>query len=272
MNILSKIVSELKYRIPQEVLRVAFQDQNQNWRQAPISIDEQIMLKVIRPRVIVDCNLVGGQTVIVSLEGLTPNYIDRSTLIFEIPADRLMFRTLISVLSIGYLPFAGGFNNMGMGMGSIVPSSMNDVMAAGQRAGDSMSNMPIVSNASVELVGYNTIVIRDQQRVTNAYQLRCVVANEENLNNINPRSHLNFAKLVELAVKSYIYNKLIIAMDTAYLHSGQELGAMRTYVEGLADSEQMYQDYLKEVIQAVSFMNDSYNYDRFIKLQICPGI
>lgn len=273
MNIISKSLDDLKFRIPAEVLRVVFQERNNNWRnQAPVSIDNEIYNKIIKPRVIVDTNIIGGQTIIVSLEGLRASYSDTYTIIYEIPADRLMFRSLMSVLSVSYMPLATSFNQMGYGNSAVAPASINNVLNAGQRVGDSHSNIPALSNATVELVGYNTVLIRDQMRVTNIYQLRCVVAHEENLNDINPRSYLHFSKLVELAVKSYIYNKMIIAMDSAFLSGGQELGAFKTYVEGLSDAEQMYQDYMRDVWMATSFMNSGEQHARFIRMQISPAI
>jgi hypothetical protein len=272
MNILIKALDTIKYSIPNEILRIAFKDDIINMRQAPTSLDEQIMSKVIRPRILVDSNLVGGQMIIVSLQGVPPKYVDTYTIIFEIPLELIMYRNIISVLSIGYLPYVSSYNSLGSGMGTVNPNSMNDVMSAAQRVGDSVSNIPPISNATVELIGANTILVRDQLRVTNAYQLRCIVANEENLNNISPRSYQAFSKLCLLAVKSYIYNKLIIAIDMAYLTGGQELGQVKSYVEGLSDAEENYQTYLAEVMAKVFFMNDTQSYARFIRTQISPGL
>ena len=273
MNLIQKCVSDLSFRIPIPVLQLAFKDDIQQWRRAPISLTEQIMLKVVRPRVLIDIDIVGGQTVIIPLENVTPQFLDTYTIVFEIPEFILNYRTIMSALSIGYMPYASSFNSLGVGMGVVNPGSMSDLLSAAQRVGDSLSNVPNISNATVELIGHNTILIRDQLRVTNAYQLRCVLGNEENLNNIQPRSSLVFAKVIELAVKSYIYNTLIVKIDQAYLQGGQELGRIKEIVDSYSDSEQMYQDYLKEVVQAVSFMNNNnMSHERFIKLQISPGI
>lgn len=209
---------------------------------------------------------------IISLEGLPPKYIDTYTVIFEIPTDRTAGREIVSVLSIGYLPQMAAFNTAGNGMGTVSPNSMSDLMSASQRVMDSHSNVPTISNATCDLVGFNTLLVRDQMRVTAAYQIRCMLANESNLNNINPRSYLAFTKLCTLAVKSYIYNHLLISIDQAYLQGGQELGSFRSYVESLADSEEMYRTYLTEVWQKTAFMNDNPSFSRFIKSQLSPGI
>jgi hypothetical protein len=267
-----KTLDEIKYTIPQQILGVAFRDDLYNWRQAPISLDQQILNKVIKPRVMIDANLVGGAMAIISLEGLPAKYIDTYSVIFEIPMDRTGGREIVSVLSIGYLPQMTAFNTAGNGMGTVNPNSMSDLMSAGQRVMDSHSNVPTISNATCDLIGFNTMLIRDQMRVTAAYQIRCILANEANLNNINPRSYLAFTKLCTLAVKSYMYNRMLIAIDQAYLQGGQELGSFRTYIESLADSEEMYQTHLREVWQKTAFMNDVPSYNRYIKMQLSPGI
>lgn len=273
MNIINKCLSELSYRIPPQLLQQAFKEDVVNWRQAPISLNEKISNKVIRPRVLVDTNLVGGQVVVIPLAGITPRYVDNYMIVYEVPEELCNYRTIMSVLSIGYLPYSGSFNGMSQGMGIVNTNSMSDLMSAAQRVGDSHANIPSISNASVELIGQNTVMIRDQLRMTNAYQLRCVIGNEENLNNIQPRSIPTIARLVELAVKSYIYNTMIIKVDQAYLTGGQELGAMKNIIEGYSDAEQMYQDYLKEVVASVMFMNNSVTaYERLIKLQVSPSL
>lgn len=268
MNCIQKALDELFRRIPNELLQLAFRDDLQQWRRAPVSINEKIMSKVIRPRVLLDADIVGGQTVIISLETLQPKFIDTFMMVYEIPLDLTNYRNIMSALSVGYMPYATSFSTMGGGLGTVNPQSMSDVMNAAQRVGDAMSNIPAVSNATVELIGENTILIRDQLRITNLYQLRCVLGHDQYLNNIQPRSYHVVCKLVELAVKSFIYNTMIIKIDQAYLQGGQELGRVKEIVDSYADSEQMYQDYLKEVFQAVSFMNNAADHERFIKLQL----
>lgn len=268
MSALKKAVDEMKFRIPIQVLQLAFQDEKPNWRRAPISLDERILNAVIKPRVLVDSNLLGGQTIMLSLAGLNPSYIDTYTVIYEIPAERLAFRTLISVLSVGYMPYNTTFNSLGGGSGIINPNSLSDLSTVANRVADSFSSVPVVSNASVEIVGTNTIMLRDQLRVTNAYLLNCIVENEENLNNINVRSWLTFADLCEHAVKSYIYNKLIIQIDNAYLSGGQELGSVKSYVDTLSDSEQNYRTFLYERWRPCMMMNDAPAHRKFIKLQL----
>ena len=272
MSAITKALDHIKMTIPFEVLKIAFRDDLHNWRQAPTGLDNLILEKVIKPRVLVDADLVGGSMVIIALDTVAPKYVDNYSFIYEIPPDKVSNREIVSVLSVGYLPYAGSFGYGTTNQPAMSSGSFNDLTSAGQRLMDSHSNMPVVSTASCDIIGYNTVLIRDSQRLTATYTLRCVLANDVNLVNINPRSWLNFCNLCALAVKSFIYNKLIIQIDQAYLSGGQELGALKNYVESLSDAEELYQTYLRETWQAVAFHNDSQSFERFIRLQISPGL
>jgi hypothetical protein len=269
MSILTKAVDELKYRIPNEILNQTFKPNYGSWRQSsPISIDQEILNKVIKPRVIVDTNIVGGQIAIISLLGLAPEYIDTFSMVYHIPPDRLNNRMMVSVLSAGLSPYGAG----NVGAAGMTGGCSNDLISAGNKVGASFATVPLTTNASVELIGRSSVLIRDSMHPNYYYTLRCVVANEENMGNINPRSWHVFSRLCELAVKSYIYTTMLIRIDQAFLSGGQELGSFKSYVEGLSDSEEMYQQYLKETWQAVNFMNSTADYSRFIRMQISPGI
>jgi hypothetical protein len=266
---MTKALDEVKYRIPIQVLQETFRPNYGSWRpMAPVSMDSEILSKVIKPRVVLDTNIVGGQITLIPLDGLNPEYIDRYSLLYHIPPERLNNRSIMSVLSVGLAPYGIGNN----GFPAINNECSSDVLGVAARVGNSFSSVPIMSNATAELVERSTVVIRDSSHPNYYYVLRCVVGNEQNMENINPRSWHVFCKLCELAVKAYIYNTMLIRIDQAFLSGGQELGAFKNYVDGLADSEEMYQTQLREVWQAVNFMNSATNYSRFIRLQISPGI
>lgn len=272
MSAINKALDEIKFKIPRQILDLAFQDEQYSWRRMPISIDEQISNRILKPRVLIDCNLVGGIINNIPLDNLSPVFVDNYNLIYQIPKELTMGRNIVSVLSVGYSPYAASFNSAGVGYGNVSPSTMNEVSNVAQRVGDAMSSIPPICNARVNLIAENTVLIRDQSRVTSAYSLRCVLENDENLNNISVRSWHTFSELCVLAVKSYIYNTLIIKIDQAYIVGGQELGSVKTYVESFSDAEEMYSTFLKEVWRSTAFMNDGISYDRFIKMQINPAL
>ncbi len=273
MGILQKAVDELKYRIPYDILNAAFRDYSESgWRGAPVSLEELIMSKVIRPRVIFDTNIVGGETIMVPLDGLMPKYADHYTRVVEIPLERVNGRSIMSVLSAHYLPHGYSFNNTNSPMAIAGYGSVNDVTSTANKINTSFANVPPLSSAMVQLTGPNVVLIRDRTYITNVYSVRCVVANEENLENINPRSWHVFAKLCELATKSYIYNKLVIQMDSTYLQGGQALGVLSDLVQSYSEMEELYQVELREKWGKVNFLNDTESTARFYRLMVNPAL
>lgn len=273
MGILQKAVDEVKYRIPFNILTAAFNNYNEEgWRKAPVSLDELMLSKVIRPRVIFDTNIVGGETVMVPIFNLNIEFADEFTRVVKIPSDKINYRTVMSALSAHYMPHGYNYNNATAAMAGAGFSGINDVTNTAQRVNNSFSSVPVLSTAMVRLVGHNTVMIHDKMFITNVHSVRCAVANEENLENINPRSWHAFSKLCELAIKSYIYNTLVIRMGSSYLVGGQELGVFKELIDEYKDSEELYQTELREKWQKINYMNDSIEYDRFIRMMISPGI
>jgi hypothetical protein len=74
------------------------------------------------------------------------------------------------------------------------------------------------------------------------------------------------------AVKAYLYNKLIVPINSGYLSGGQELGMFKSVLEGYSDAEENYQTYLKEIWGQVAFMNDTSRYSYFISSMLAPDL
>lgn len=266
MNAIKKALDELKFRVPKEILDQIFKEKNYNYRITPISIDEQILSQVIKPRVLVDCNLVGGTEAFISLEGIPGEQIESYVSVYHIPKDRTQGRSIMSVLSVTYM--SPSLNALAPAITGFKPCSVNPTMLAGQAMMDAMSSMPSTSSAKVQLIAENTVMIRDTAPAVGFGYIRCVLANDENLSHIQMRSIPDFCKLVELATKSFIYNTYIITLDRGQLYGGHDIGKFKEIVEGYADMEEMYQDFLKTKWQAISFMNDRESFERYTKLMI----
>lgn len=273
MNAIGYALGYIKSNIYSEVLRLTFMEEGTNWYGAPVPLDDHILRKVIRPRVMTDMNIVGGQQILVDLSDLRPLYTDTNAIVYKIPLTKTNNREILSVLSIGYLAYPSGFNTMATLPGVVSPMSVNDLEAAASRVGNSHGSAPPVATASVELDGSpNTIIIRDSQRLYSTYQLRCRIVNDERLNNINPASYLDFAELCCLAVKNYIRLKLTILIDQGYISGGSEIGVIKSYVESLSEADVNYLTFLRERWMKVAFQNDKTTMSRFIRMQMHPGI
>jgi hypothetical protein len=266
MNAIRKAVDDCKYRIPPQILKEVFTAKTYSWRDSPISIDERIINEVIKSRVLVDCSLVGGTEAMLPLDGLPMERVNNYTVVFHIPKTMTDGRSIMSVHSVS-------FNTPGMlsanaSQVNSKPGSNSPVMMAGAGVMQSNSLIPVMSSASVQLIAENTIMVRDTTTVLGTGFLRCVLGHDSEMSHIQLRSIVQFCDLVVLALKSYIYNEMIIRIGEAQLSGGQDLGKFKEIVESYADSEEMYREYLMKTWSAVDFMNDRESYTRYIKLQL----
>ncbi len=274
MNPISKAIQEVKYRIPRALLDKAFVDSSRRWRSTlAASLEHQIEHLVIRPRVLVDCNLVGGVQALIPLEGLPFENPHLNMTVINIPKDRTQGRSIMSVLSV--VLFSGavgaGLHGQVAGFGGTTGPYSVDASAATAAASALMASydtIPHTSISRVSIIAENTILVDDALSLPSNCFLRCVLENDSNMSNLQMRSVPHFCKLVELAVKAHIYNTLVVTVDRGELHMGMELAVFKTILESYADANENYADYLRQKMQAVLFMSDEASYSRFIRMHV----
>lgn len=257
---IEKSIMEVKFIIPEEILDLVFMKKDYAYRDRPTNLDREIIRKVIAPRVIVDCNLGGGQDVIVPLMDMHRELTDEYMVVFRIPKEFTDNRSIMSVMSVMYL-------NPYLATGAISGQNVNgwsQTMSASQAVLDAMSPIPNFSSSEVSIVGENSIAIRDARILPQQSFARCIVSYDDYMSNITPRSYIAFAKMVELAVKSYIWKNRVIKMDRAEMTAGVSLGSIKDVIDEYRDAEQMYQDYRKDVMRKVLKMNDDVQKRRLI--------
>lgn len=263
MNVISRSLEDLKFKIPKEILEEAFITKTSGWRQSQYNIDENIMALVIRPRVLVDCNLVGGAEVHIPLAGIRCERTNDFTSVYYIPKDKTQGRSIVSVSNITFMD-PNRMNTVGFSTGCGNTSMMRAATGMVNAFGD----IPITSTAKVQLIAENVVMVQDTIVLPANIYLKCTLANDENMSHIQPRSYPVITKLVEYAVKAYIYNHLVIKMGQAQLYGGQELGVFKEIVDEYKDANELYETYLREVVMKVQFMNDNTKNTRFIKSMI----
>lgn len=278
MNPITLAINHVKYTIPMALLEKVFINGSFGWRAGPkSSIDDQILNLVIRPRVMMNCDLVGGVQAVISLEGLNQVRPENWITIIHIPKDRTDGRTITAVLDVSYYSAASiaGYGNAGAaGIGAFGgPTGFNEVensamVSALTSVVGAMDKIPMISTARVSLIAENTIMIKDGVILSPNSFARVMLANDENLSNLQIRSYPDFFQLVEFAVKAYIYNELVITVDTAELRYGQALGIFKDILSSYSDAEANYQTFLAETWKKVAFMNDHETYTRLLKLMI----
>lgn len=265
MNPITRAIDVVKFRIPRLILDEVFQNQGYYTRGVPISIDERMLAAVVRPRVLVDCSLVGGAEVLIDLDGIPGEFVNMFETIYRVPKSRTQGRSIISCLSVGY----GTTSQIAQtgGTTGFRPGSVTPITQGAQSITDSFSPVPAISTAKCSMIGENVILIKDTNPpVANAY-LRCVIAHDENMSHLQPRTIPAFTKLVELAVKAYVYNEMSVRIDQAFLSGGQTLGRFKEIVDEYRDAEEMYNTYLLEKWTKIELMNDREAHNRFIRIQ-----
>ena len=260
MNVISKAIEDCKFKIPRKILEAVFVMRDGAWRQSQYNVDENIMATVVRPRVLVDCNLTGGAEVFIPLEGLQKERVNDYTSVYHIPKSKTQGR---SILSVSIITFTDPTRMSSIGIGAVQGNTT--MMRAGNAMVDAMGNIPVTSTARVQLIAENVVMVQDTIVLPANIFLRCTIANDENMSHIQPRSYLAVSKLVEYAVKAHIYNELVINMGQTMLVGGQDLGVFKEIVDSYSDANELYETHLREVIQKVQFMNDATTYTRFLK-------
>lgn len=260
MNVMSKALDEVKRRIPREILEVVFLKLNTILGQTqigsfrpPLSIDEAILNQIIRTRVMMDTDILGGTEVYIPLSNLSPfrdpvfDYI----VYFKIPKELTQGRTIVSALNLTYADAARL-----AAYGGATTVSNSAMMYAGQAAMNTSATIPMVSTAYVQLVGENTVMVKDATILPPNTALRCLLANDETMAHLQIRAIHPFCKLVELAVKSHIYNEYVIQLDIGQLYAGQNIGKIREIIDSYNDAEDLYETFLKEKWMKIMHMND----------------
>lgn len=271
MDLISKAIADIKSSIPRAMLKLAYKDRYA-YQQKHIDLDEQIRLKTIYARVIPDANIIGGETIYVDLQGLTPQMVDLHNYYYEIPANRLNNRMIISPLSVNYMAYSSAVNTLSPGLAYDSSLMANDISSMAARSMDSNASLPTVSNPEVQLAGHNVVLIRNHIMTAAATYLKCVVANDADMQNFDLRTAPQFSKLCILAAKAYIYNELFDDLERGRIEGGHEIGVVKSYWESLSDAEQNYLDYRDNVWAEVSTMNDRLLYEDFLRMQIDPSL
>lgn len=261
MNALRKALDDIKFVIPRPILDTVFVKRHSSWRSQAPSLDEQILNAVIRQRVLVDCNLVGGHEITVPLTSITPEEVDSNSVVYRIPKELTQNRSIVSVLNITYVDMNSVAGSMYFGNCGVTAEQ-----SAAQGLLDSISPMPMISSARVNLIGENVVMLSDNIRPPGNSYLRCIVAHDEAMSHLSPRSYRPFCKLVEYAVKSYIYNEYVVEMDLGELRGGANLGKFKDVIEGYSDAEELYDTFFRERWQKISAQNDPKTMVRLMKM------
>lgn len=280
MNAIMYSINEIKQSIPYEILHAGMTLDEDPQILNLSSLEEKILNKVFKRRVLLAANVVGGIETIIPLGRIMPTHSEPMYTVYYIPPELTMDKEIMSALALSYLPTAGfmgvtgGFGGPNAIYNANTPNHANNTatMNVASRISSSVNASGILSSAHLEIVAYNTIAVYAHYQSLANYGVRVVLQNDDNLNNIQPRSYQALSKLAVLSCKAYLYTKLIIPINSGFLSGGQDLGMFKSILEGYSDAEENYQTFLKEVWGKVAFMNDQTRYSNFLSGMLSPNL
>ena len=125
----------------------------------------------------VDCNIAGGEQILIKLDEVSPQWVEPPySAVYNVSKKLTRGKSITTALSIGYGNMAAAGNAY---QAQFNTSAMMD---ATNQVLQSHLSIPMVSTASVELIGDNVIYVRDSMSIPQTLWLRCVIENDENLN------------------------------------------------------------------------------------------
>lgn len=263
MSPISNALDHIKFKIPREILELVFD--NREWlnKKLAISIDEQIKAKVLYPRVMANCNLMGGRETRVDLTNVPMQQTNDYTYVVRIPKTLTQNSSIVSVRN---LTFADPYSISNFGVANLQNNSQ--LLNMGMALVDQHGTIPNASAGHCQIIGDNVVMISEMYLVPSNCYMRVILENDTNMSHLQLRSYMHFAKGCELAVKSYIYNNHIIKLDMGELRGGQTIGAIKTKIEEFADAEELYMEWLMKDWPAISAMNDNETWERMVRSRV----
>ena len=260
MSVIDYAINKIKsIGINKNILNIAFLKQPNELGLKP-SIDEQIETLVINNIVLKDLNVIGGLKIDIPITDCEIRYYQNTlynrNAVLKVPFEVTNGRKIIEVLDL-LLILSQEFTYSGNNRLSQVMDQLN-------RSKLNMENnvRPITD---LKLIAPNTILIFDNVTMLQNGVLSVMVENNKNLSNISMRHADEFYKLVLLATKAYIYNKVKVELDQGALYNGHEAGTINTIIESYAEAADEYEQLIEEKWGKIAFMSDQRSMNELVE-------
>lgn len=267
MNPIEYAISVIHREIPPQLLQQAFPSFGTSFDNTVHSLDARIKSNVIDRWVMTDIKLVGGTETYAPVEDSVTEQVDMSTFVYRIDERWTQGREITQVLTIGQ------GTALGYGMltnGTYGYGSPNAQMQ--QQAVNAAAPGPILATSHLQLIGPNTFLAKFAGYQQYSFgrgipvwaQIR--IADDAYFSSIVPSAFQDFAELCVLAVKSYVYNQLVVSVDEAMISSGQQLGVFRERLWEYSDSNTLYKEAVRKWTK-IAHMIDAPRHHSFIRQQ-----
>lgn len=267
VKIIENALRTVHIRIPKQILEIAFEPIKRNE-----SLDALILSEVVHFRVIPEINVFAGRQKRIPLgrcerkftpaePGLT-NIFDDDGAVFLIPPDARDYKNISNVIDIEWPlaidKFGTGPWNSSRDSASI-PSALSGML-------DSYAPNQSFSTPTPNYLGSNMVRLYPGAYLQNDWVLLCTLEYDTELTNMETPSGLVISSMILAAVKSYIYNKLVISLDEAFLVGGREMATVRRIIDDYATAEEEYEE-LKLRLRGTETMS-SERFDQLLRYMV----
>ncbi len=248
--VMSYLLTSIFAKVNRQILLLAFDPvKNQT------SLDTRIISEVIQARVLLDVNLLMGKKTKIQLldnwlvkTGLSEFAVITGALydssFYFIPPEAREMRNISTIQGISSdyaysLPVNGSSSGNANNIGNTV-ASLADA-AVSSRTEYNYPIMPQATLQSQNLIRIFPVVYSD------GLVLDCTLEYDSEFTNANQNVIYHLRNLSVCAVKTWIYNELVIQIDTAEIIGGMAIGAVKDIIQSYATADEEYHDLLMKV-------------------------
>ena len=263
-NPIEHALNSLVRRLPRQILELTFFPAKEHKTTDATSLNERIREAVIDGFVMSDLNNNGGVAVELDIQQSWMRMLSPVLTLVDVPKNVLQNRNMTSALNSSF--GVNMINNAAVG----IANQGTQPLIGANRVFNSAKPPPYVGTADVRVIGSNQLEIRNF--VSIPVRIRGLVRVEytRDFTELHNQYWNRFADLVEMAVKAYCYNNLIVPMDRAELQGGVELGRLSSKVEEWSDASENYDDFLREAWKRILILNDPILSRRATKMIVNP--
>lgn len=278
MNAINVALNNIKFSINKKILEATFINRNPLFNSVTESLDSMITNLVIKPRVMLDCNLIGGVYIDVDLRQCNLVNTSDTACLIKVPKMLTGGKSIMALSSL--------VANYGLGLGTpmntinayVTTYGINNNAASNQlaQAANNMYNnlaySSVAQTTAMKLVGDNLIYVYSAWVNIQDSILRCTVENDENYENLDPRLYPYFSKLCIYAVEAYIFNTMYIALGEGEIYGGHQLGQVKEIIDNYRDSNEKYDEYLNNDWAKAVFHNNKQAKRNLIRMMMGNNI
>lgn len=245
---LKMALADIHANIPAPILQMAFNPYN-DYR---VSIDQEIIDKVILARVKDAVSIRGGRILDIILSQKWANITASPTpyalgvvglyTSFTIPPEARENRDMVAATGIR-LSAA-----IGLGLQNSFYNSLNagglSLKSIATQAIQSQTASNVIALPTPQIRDGNLIVLDPPQTTYVPWVVTVRLSYDDNFGNMPKGIYPAFSTVVMLAVKTYIYTQLSLAIESNAVIHGAEIGAIKNIVDSYSDANEKYEEEL----------------------------